>query len=253
MKMPSSLRLATTLFVGTTSVIVPGLARQATLRSRVEPLSFPDVAAGQEATIRFHVIAGTGITSLSVEAYALDNLKLLDSDGRKECASLTAGGACEYVASVRLSDAPAGMLGVEVGESGGGYRATMVVPLRIGKLAAKPRDVHVGTDQELANLMLLNSNGSVAVIRFEGQPLAVVQLGDKLGRTGAVLMEVRAGAIVLEETVRKGSGSERVRILLQRGEKGGKRIELSPAEEDGTVRKPGTVGAEGEKDTEPPK
>lgn len=109
-------------------------------------------------------------------------------------------------------------------------------PLRAGRT--------IGANDPLATLTLVRSAGDRAVVRFGTGRLEIVSRGDRLGATGAAVVGVATGRLVLEEEQRAvGARSGSTLIVLKDGETGGTRYLARPDEPEPANVRPVIVGA----------
>lgn len=102
----------------------------------------------------------------------------------------------------------------------------------------------IGANDPLATLTLVRSAGDRAVVRFGTGRLEIVSRGDRLGATGAAVVDVATGRLVLEEEPRAvGARSGSTLIVLKDGETGGTRYLARPDEPEPANVRPVIVGA----------
>ena len=80
--------------------------------------------------------------------------------------------------------------------------------------------------ESLSTMTLVKSSDSKAVVRFGNAPtLEVLSPGDRVSRTGARVVSVAAGRLVLEEVTTGADGKPlRAEIVFRDGQTGGKRF-----------------------------
>ena len=104
--------------------------------------------------------------------------------------------------------------------------------------------------EDLDTLTLVMSSSDRAVVRFgasEATPgLIVVQTGDQIGRTGAVVREIAPGRLVLEE-VRRGQDGRphRAQLVFRVGHAGGERYMRDPGMDAPIGVRPEVLGPAG--------
>ena len=82
----------------------------------------------------------------------------------------------------------------------------------------------VGSTEPLRSLVLMKATDGAAVIRFANGPLEKVKVGDLVGSTKAVVKQIDAGRIVLDETFTGSDGKpNRASIIIKEGERSGTR------------------------------
>lgn len=103
--------------------------------------------------------------------------------------------------------------------------------------AAEPHDI--APDQDLADLLLVRSAAGRAVIRFARGALETVRVGDRLGRDRATIVEIEAKRMVLDAQLAGRDGqSDRVRIIVRDGERGGSWYHETAGEAPPPVKRP---------------
>ena len=89
----------------------------------------------------------------------------------------------------------------------------------------------IEADAEVSQLQLVKSVAGTCIARVPGHSLVSISVGDRIGRTRAVVKEIVRGRVVLEETFIDANGSPNLAvIIIKDGEKGGTRY-LRRAEE----------------------
>jgi hypothetical protein len=97
----------------------------------------------------------------------------------------------------------------------------------------------VGRDKDLADLRLVRSTTGRAVVQFGAGPLEVVKVGDRLGRTGADVVEIEAKRLVLDARFAgENSTPNRAQIIIRHGERGGTWYYEHPVETPPAARRP---------------
>jgi hypothetical protein len=105
-----------------------------------------------------------------------------------------------------------------------GAMVALVVCATATLAAAGEPPRHVGAREDLKQLTLVKAGESHAVIRFGKSVLEMIALRDRLGSSKAVVKEIAAGRLVLEETFRGSDGlTNHAQIILKDGETGGTR------------------------------
>lgn len=89
----------------------------------------------------------------------------------------------------------------------------------------------LGVQERLEDLTLMRIGERHATVRFGRGPLLLVNVGDRLGRTGAEVQEIDGTRLVLEERSPSADGTANIaRIVLREGERGGTRYLERPDE-----------------------
>ena len=88
---------------------------------------------------------------------------------------------------------------------------------------------HVYAEALTSAVSLTKATDGIAVVRVGAGALEMVKPGDLIGTTKAVVKEITAGRLVLEETfVEKDGKPNRARIVIREGERGGTRYLQRP-------------------------
>jgi hypothetical protein len=110
------------------------------------------------------------------------------------------------------------------------WGGTPQVPERSGETARA-----VASTVALGDILVIKADDDVAVVRAASAPLDKVRVGDRLGNSGAVVKEISAGRVVLDESFTGKDGKpNRALIVIKEGERGGTRY-LQRADEPGVV------------------
>jgi hypothetical protein len=87
----------------------------------------------------------------------------------------------------------------------------------------------VAPKEDLKNLTLVKSDDAKAVVRFGTAALQLLSIGDRVGRTAAVVRSIEAGRLVLDEVAPGADGTpQQTQIILRDGETGGTRLRRRP-------------------------
>jgi hypothetical protein len=82
----------------------------------------------------------------------------------------------------------------------------------------------LGANEDLKTLVLVKSDAGKAVVRFGTGALQLVSVGDRLGRTAAVVRSVEPGRLVVDEVAPGPDGRpQQTQIIWKDGERGGTR------------------------------
>lgn len=103
---------------------------------------------------------------------------------------------------------------------------------------------------DLDTMTLVRSSEGKAVVRFGpgggGAGLIVLEPGDRVGRTGAIVREVAPDRLVVEEVTRARDGRpRRAQIVFREGHPGGRRYMRDPGIDAPTAVRPDVVGPDG--------
>jgi hypothetical protein len=121
----------------------------------------------------------------------------------------------------------------------------MVAAIVLGTLLPAEGRRHIGAHRGIGDLLLVRSIDAKAVVRFGTGPLEIISVGDRLGRNEAEVREIAPGRVVLEETFTGQDGRpNRALIVLQDGEKAGKRYVRRREETRPLAVRPGMVERE---------
>ncbi len=102
-----------------------------------------------------------------------------------------------------------------------------------------PSPAHVAAGESVDVLRLIKTSDTTAVIRAGSGPIHTVKVDDVVGVTKAVVKEIGAGRLVLEETLTDKDGKpNRALIVFQEGERGGTRYLQRPGEPAFTGTRP---------------
>jgi hypothetical protein len=89
---------------------------------------------------------------------------------------------------------------------------------------ATPSPQHVAAEDSVTAVVLVKATDGTAVIRVGNGPLQTVRINDLVGTTKAVVKEIGAGRVVLDETFAGSDGKpNRAQIVIKEGERGGTR------------------------------
>jgi hypothetical protein len=123
-----------------------------------------------------------------------------------------------------------------------------------GQQPARPA---VAPKEDLKNLTLVKSDAGKAVVRFGTGALQLLAVGDRVGRTSAVVRSVEPGRLVLDEIAAGADGRPQAsQIVWRDGETGGTRFRrqsdqrapagvrpraIEPVAPSDAAKKPGTA------------
>jgi hypothetical protein len=105
--------------------------------------------------------------------------------------------------------------------------AAMVLAMSASAWAGGQQPVRpvVAPKEELKNLTLVKSDAGKAVVRFGTGALQLLSVGDRVGRTAAVVRSVEPGRLVLDEIATGADGRPQAsQIVWRDGETGGTRF-----------------------------
>jgi len=106
-----------------------------------------------------------------------------------------------------------------------------------------PAPRHVAAQTAVGETTLVKASDGIAVIRVAARELEKVRTGDLVGTSKAVVMEIAAGRLVLEETYTGADGRpNKALIIFKDGESGGTRYLPRPEEPRPIGSKPVPVG-----------
>lgn len=89
----------------------------------------------------------------------------------------------------------------------------------------------IEADAEVSQLQVVKSVAGTCIARVPGHSLVSISVGDRIGRTHALVKEIVRGRVVLEETFIDGNGSPNfAEIIIRDGETGGTRYMRHPEE-----------------------
>ena len=98
-------------------------------------------------------------------------------------------------------------------------------------VAQTPVPPRVLVTAQIPDITLVRSTSDGAVIRVATGSLQTVHVGDRVGRTAAVVKQITRGRMILEETFTGVDGKPNVaEIIFKDGEKGGTRYLRRPDE-----------------------
>jgi hypothetical protein len=100
----------------------------------------------------------------------------------------------------------------------------------------------IAPDIDVSAVRLIKAGPGAAVVRADLGPLGTIQVGDRIGRTRALVKEITKGRVVLEEQFVDANGAPNVaQIIIKDGEKGGTRYVRRSEEKRPTVVRPTAV------------
>lgn len=187
---------------------------------------------GEEGTLRVQVVALANVDRLDVSITAANGVVFRNEVAKATFRNVKGGEKHEFPVAVRLTSADVGYVNVAATIEVGGVREFRAQALTVGTPRPAAARLPVGPDEDLANLTLVKIGRGAAVVRFSGKPLAVISVGDQLGRNRADVIEISDERLVLDETFTGPDGRpNRARVTLKEGEKGGTRVLTRPDEE----------------------
>jgi hypothetical protein len=87
----------------------------------------------------------------------------------------------------------------------------------------------IAADKDVARMTLVKSGDDSAVIRFGQSELQTLGVGDRVGKSSAVVVEAVPGRVVLDEVTTGPDGKpRRAQIVIRDGETGGKKFLRHP-------------------------
>jgi len=122
----------------------------------------------------------------------------------------------------------AGVLGLALSARAQQTPSTRPAPSAQANSPSPTRPV-VGPKEDLKNLTLVKSDTGSAIVRFGTGGLQVLVVGDRVGRTAAVVKSIEPGRLVIDETAPGADGTpQQTQIVLRDGETGGARYSRRP-------------------------
>jgi hypothetical protein len=200
-----------------------------------------DPAKQEPVVTTIRLVAEADLATLEVTLAADDGLEIVAAEPAA-FPNVRAGETRSVEATVRLTGPHVGYLSVFATAtlSGLGTR-TKASSLAIGTPA--PSEARAsGAEEDLSDLVLVRSAGDKAVIRFGDKQLRIVSVGDRLGRNRARVTEIDDERLILDEVYKGKDGRpNRARVILRRGERGGRRYQVRPDEEPPPAVRPKVI------------